>query len=110
MGAVLQIKDDKFEDFRWKEGRWDLDLFKNKETNQMDWKAWDSVRSCLVSDHQERHSESRSVKLRLTTQSHTFSIVPRTVATAALYWGGETGWPSNDRSSRLTPEKQAQQD
>ena len=40
---MLQIQDDKFVDYRWKEGRWDLDLFKNQESQQMDWKAWDSV-------------------------------------------------------------------
>ena len=43
-GPVLQTQDDKFVDYRWKEGRWDLDLFKNQESQQMDWKAWDSVR------------------------------------------------------------------
>ena len=49
-GPVLQIKDDEFVDYRWKEGRWDLDLFKNQQTQQMDWKAWDSVGSgpCAV--------------------------------------------------------------
>ena len=42
-GPVLQIQDDAFVDYRWKEGRWDLDLFKNPQTQQMDWKAWDLV-------------------------------------------------------------------
>ena len=44
VGPVLQVQDGKFTDYRWKEGRWDLSLFENRQTNQMDWASWNSVR------------------------------------------------------------------
>ena len=48
VGPVLQIQDGKFADYRWKEGRWDLRMFQNRQTSQMDWDAWNSVRALFA--------------------------------------------------------------
>ena len=57
---VLQLKDGRFVDYRWKGGRWDLTLFQNGEG--MNWDAWNKVRywlmtrghSGLVTPHTQR--------------------------------------------------------
>jgi len=41
---VLQLRDGRFIDYRWVEGRWVLSEFANPKTGEMDWPAWDSVR------------------------------------------------------------------
>ena len=42
---MLQLRDGRFIDYRWKEGRWVLSEFANKQTGEMDWPAWNSVRA-----------------------------------------------------------------
>lgn len=40
---MLQRKDGRFIDYRWREGRWVLSEFANEKTGEMDWPAWNSV-------------------------------------------------------------------
>ncbi|WP_289480300.1 hypothetical protein, partial [Klebsiella pneumoniae] len=38
-GAVLQMGDGRFSDYRWKGGRWDLSLFADPKTGETNWDA-----------------------------------------------------------------------
>lgn len=46
---MLQRKDGRFIDYRWREGRWVLSEFANEKTGEMDWPAWNSVRARATS-------------------------------------------------------------